>query len=131
MSTDNLFKAAPAKRILGRVAPENFIGRSEHLREITALAPPMSPRRGLLVHAAPAAGASELLRQAYDKLFQQRGGASPIYFAFTRQEQTVAASARRFLHTFLTQLVAHRRGDASLVNAPPALRDRLTLRPAD
>ncbi|MDQ1590124.1 MAG: serine/threonine-protein kinase RsbW [Pyrinomonadaceae bacterium] len=127
MSTDNLFKAAPAKRILGRIAPENFIGRSEALREIAALAPSTSPRRGLLVHAAPAAGASELLRQAYDKLFRQRGGASPIYFAFTRHEQTIAAAARRFLHTFLSQLVAHRRGDHSFVNAPPALRDLIDL----
>ncbi|MDX6271933.1 MAG: serine/threonine-protein kinase RsbW [Acidobacteriota bacterium] len=127
MSTDNLFKAAPARRILGRIAPENFIGRSEALSEITALAPSTSPRRGLLVHAAPAAGASELLRQAYDKLFRQRGGASPIYFAFTRHEQTIAAAARRFLHTFLSQLVAHRRGDHSFVNAPPALRDLIDL----
>ncbi|HEY9404055.1 MAG TPA: ATP-binding protein [Pyrinomonadaceae bacterium] len=127
MSTDNIFKATPAKRILGRVAPENFIGRSELLREIVALAPSTSPRRGLLVHAAPAAGASELLRQAYDKLFQQRGMASPIYFAFTRHEQTIAAAARRFLHTFLSQLVAHRRGDPSFVNAPPALRDLIDL----
>jgi serine/threonine-protein kinase RsbW len=127
MSTDNIFKAPPAKRILGRVAPENFIGRSEALREIMALAPSSSARRGLLVHAAPAAGASELLRQAYDKLFQQRGGASPIYFPFTRHEQTVAATARRFLHTFLAQLVAHRRDDASFVNAPPALRDLIDL----
>ncbi|HEX8130289.1 MAG TPA: ATP-binding protein [Pyrinomonadaceae bacterium] len=127
MSTENIFKASPAKRILGRIAPENFIGRSEHLREIAALAPSGSPRRGLLVHAAPAAGASELLRQAFDKLFQQRGTASPIYFAFTRQEQTVAAAARRFLHTFLSQLIAHRRGDASFVNAPPALRDLVDL----
>ncbi|HEY0100274.1 MAG TPA: hypothetical protein VGB76_15090, partial [Pyrinomonadaceae bacterium] len=132
MSTENLFKAAPAKRILGRVAPENFIGRSEHLREISALATQLSERRGLLIHAAPAAGASELLRQAYDKLFQQRGGASPIYFAFTRQEQSIEAAARRFLHTFLTQLVAHRRHDSSFVNAPPALRDLVDLAdPAD
>ncbi|HEV2799328.1 MAG TPA: ATP-binding protein [Pyrinomonadaceae bacterium] len=127
MSTDNIFKAAPAKRILGRIAPENFIGRSETLREIGALAPQNSQLRGLLIHAAPAAGASELLRQAYDKLFQQRGAASPIYFAFTRHEQTVSAAARRFLHTFLSQLVAHRRNDSSFVNAPPALRDLIDL----
>lgn len=127
MSTENLFKASPAKRILGRVAPENFIGRSEHLREITSLASLTSIRRGLLVHAAPAAGASELLRQAYDKLFQQHGSASPIYFNFTRQDSNVAAAARRFLHTFLSQLIAHRRSDASFVNAPPALRDLVDL----
>ena len=132
MSTENLFKVSPTKRILGRVAPENFIGRSDHLREITALAPSTSRRRGLLVHAAPAAGASELLRQAYDKLFQQHGGASPIYFAFTRQEQTVTAAARRFLHTFLSQLIAHRRNEPSFVNAPPSLRDLIDLAdPAD
>lgn len=127
MSTENLFKASPAKRILGRVAPENFIGRNEHLREITSLASITSVRRGLLVHAAPAAGASELLRQAYDKLFQQHGSATPIYFGFTRQDSTVAAAARRFLHTFLSQLIAHRRHDASFVNAPPALRDLVDL----
>lgn len=132
MSTENLFKAFSANRILGRVAPENFIGRSDDLRALAALAPPTSPRRGLLVHAVPAAGASELLRQAYDKLFQQRGGASPIYFAFARQEQSVSATARRFLHTFLSQLIAHRRNDASFVNAPPALRDLIDLAdPAD
>ncbi|HEX8457164.1 MAG TPA: ATP-binding protein [Pyrinomonadaceae bacterium] len=127
MSTDHIFKPAPARRILGRIAPENFIGRSDALREIGALAPQTSQLRGLLIHAAPAAGASELLRQAYDKLFQQRGVASPIYFAFTRHEQTVASVARRFLHTFLSQLVAHRRSDASYVNAPPALRDLIDL----
>jgi len=120
-------------RLLGRVASENFIGRSDALREIMALAAPAAPaapaaqRRGLLVYAAPASGASELLRQAYDKLFRQRGGASPIYFAFTHRDQTIAAAARRFLHSFLSQLIAHRRDDASFVNAPPPLRDLVDL----
>ncbi|MGI9107031.1 MAG: ATP-binding protein [Pyrinomonadaceae bacterium] len=126
MSTENLFQVSPAGRLLGRIAPENFTGRSDALREIAALAPPTSQRRGLLMYAAPASGASELLRQAYDKLFRQRG-ASPIYFAFTHRDQTVTAAARRFLHTFLSQLIAHRRADASYVNAPPALRDLIDL----
>ncbi|HEX8072878.1 MAG TPA: ATP-binding protein [Pyrinomonadaceae bacterium] len=115
------------RRILGRLAPEHFMGRGEELRALVELAAPAQERRGVLVLAAPAAGASELLRQAYDRLFQQRGGAAPVYFAWSRQERTAAAAARRFLHTFLTQLVAHRRDDPALVHAPPPLRDLLDL----
>jgi serine/threonine-protein kinase RsbW len=115
------------RRILGRVAPDLFIGRADALTEIASLAPHAAGKRGLLVLAAPAAGATELLRQAYDKLFQQHGAASPIYFQWSRKDRTVALAARRFLHTFLSQLVAHRRDDASFVNAPPPLRDLVDL----
>ena len=44
----------------------------------------------------------------------------------------MTAVARRFLHTFLSQLIAHRRRDAAFVNAPPALRELIDLAdPAD
>jgi serine/threonine-protein kinase RsbW len=120
------------RRILGRVTPDLFVGRADALAEIAGLAPHASGPRGLLVLAAPAAGATELLRQAYDRLFQQHGTASPIYFQWSRKDHTVALAARRFLHTFLAQLVAHRRGDPSFVNAPPPLRDLIDLAdPAD
>ncbi|HEX8178010.1 MAG TPA: hypothetical protein VF525_00565, partial [Pyrinomonadaceae bacterium] len=115
------------RRVLGRLAPDNFVGRSADLRALTELALPTSEGRGLIMLAAPAAGASELLRQTYDRLFQQRGGATPIYFAWARHDQTAATAARRFLHTFLTQLVAHRRDEPSLVHAPPPLRDLIDL----
>jgi serine/threonine-protein kinase RsbW len=115
------------RRILGRLAPEHFMGRSDELRALSDLAAPAADRRGLLVLAAPTAGASELLRQAYDRLFQQHGGAAPVYFAWSRQDRTAGAAARRFLHTFLTQLVAHRRADPALVHAPPSLRDLIDL----
>ncbi len=123
MSTDTSLPHASHRRILGRLAPDNFVGRGTDLRVLTELAQPAPQRRGLLLLAAPAAGASELLRQGYDRLFQQRGGAAPVYFAWSRQDQTAGAAARRFLHTFLTHLVAHRRDDPSLVHAPPPLRD--------
>lgn len=119
-------------RMLARVAPELFMGRAEQMREITALAAHAVRGQVLLIHAAPMAGASELLRQAFDELFGQRGGASPIFFAFSRSDGTNAGAARRFLHTFLTQLVAHRRDDASLISSQPALRSLLEIvAPAD
>jgi anti-sigma regulatory factor (Ser/Thr protein kinase) len=127
MATDTTQPGNSARRILGRLAPENFVGRTDDLRALTDLALPAIKTRGMIMLAAPAAGASELLRQAYDRLFGQRGGATPIYFAWSRQEQTATSAARRFLHTFLTQLVAHRRDDPSLVHAPPPMRDLIDL----
>ncbi|MDT7604606.1 MAG: hypothetical protein QOF61_2603, partial [Acidobacteriota bacterium] len=127
MSTEAPLQHSAHRRILGRVAPEVFLGRDAALTEIVELAPHAAGSRGLLVLAAPAAGATELLRQAYDKLFQKHGAASPIYFQWSRKDRTVMLAARRFLHTFLAQLVAHRRDDPSFVNAPPPLRDLIDL----
>ena len=128
MPTEGKNKNQPARRILGRLARAHFIGREEELRRISSLAQPATDgRRSLLLLAAPLAGASELLRQTYDQLFHQRGGASPIYFAFSRNDQTPALAARRFLHTFLVQLVAHRRHETSLIDTPPPFRDLMEL----
>jgi serine/threonine-protein kinase RsbW len=104
-----------------------FVGRDAQLREITALASHLEGPRSLLVLAAPLSGSSEFLRQAYDQLFAQRGGASPVYFSFSRGDQTNAGTARRFLNTFLVQLVAHRRDDPTLVSASPTMRELLDL----
>ncbi len=114
-------RAPPGGRVLGRIQPEDFIGRRDALQQITGLAPHSAGHRWLLLLTAPSAGASELLRQAYDELFNQRGGVSPIYFAWTRSDHSTVNAARRFLHTFLVQLVAHHRGDALLLGAPPPL----------
>src|SRR5207237_8723474 len=113
--------------IMGRHTPEYFVGRSDDLLAQSDLALHAHETRRLIMLTAPADGESELLRQAYDRLFRQRGGATPIYFAWSRQDQTTATAVRRFLHTFLTQLVAHRRDDPALVHAPPPLRDLIAL----
>ncbi|HEV2761674.1 MAG TPA: hypothetical protein VGV38_01670, partial [Pyrinomonadaceae bacterium] len=127
MSTDATRPQGSSRRILSRAAPDHFLGREEALREIAALTPHVSGPRGLLVLAAPGAGATELLRQSFDRLFQKHGAASPIYFQWTARDRTAAVAARRFLHTFLSQLVAHRRDDPSYVNQPPPLRDLIDL----
>ena len=115
------------RRILARVAPEHFVGRGEQLRELNALGSPRGEPKGVLLFAAPQSGVSELLRQTFDELFRQRGGPAPVYFAFTRSDAATTAAARRFLQTFLTQVVAHRRDDPALVTATPTLRTLLDL----
>lgn len=115
------------RRILARVAPEHFVGRSEQLRELAALGSARAEQKGVLLFAAPQSGVSELLRQTFDELFRQRGGPAPVYFAFTRADAATTAAARRFLQTFLTQVVAHRRDDPALVTATPTLRTLLDL----
>lgn len=115
------------KRVMGRIAPETFVGRGDQLREITGLASHRAAQRSILLLAAPHAGVSELLRQSFDELFIQRGGASPFYFAFSRSDSTATHAARRFLHSFLVQLLAHRRTEPALIAAPPTLRVLLDL----
>jgi serine/threonine-protein kinase RsbW len=127
MATRKASKGGGVERILARVAPADFVGRGEELRRVTELSAHSSGARNLLVQAAPAAGASELLRQAFDQLFAERGGAAPVYFAFSRADLTPARAARRFLHTFVVQTIAHRRGDSSLIFAPPPLAELLDL----
>jgi serine/threonine-protein kinase RsbW len=120
-------KTPRQRRVLARVAPEQFVGRGEQLRELTALGSARAEQRGLLLFAAPQSGVSELLRQTFDELFRQRGGPTPVYFAFARTDAATTAAARRFLQTFLTQVVAHRRDDPALVAATPTLRTLLDL----
>jgi serine/threonine-protein kinase RsbW len=120
-------KSPRQRRIIAHAAPESFVGRAEQLREITGLASAKAGRQGVILLAAPRSGASELLRQSFDELFRQRGGATPVYFAFSRSDAASTAAARRFLHTFLTHTVAHRRDDPALVAASPTLRALLEL----
>lgn len=122
-------KSPRPRRIIAHASPESFVGRAEQLREITGLASPKAGRQGVILLAAPRSGASELLRQSFDELFRQRGGATPVYFAFTRDDAASTAAARRFLHTFLTQTIAHRHDDPTLVSASPTLRALLELAP--
>jgi serine/threonine-protein kinase RsbW len=113
--------------ILGRIAPDEFVGRRDALARVVGLASNGTPERGLLLLGAPSVGVSELLRQAYDKLFREQGETIPIYFALTRNDQTAVNTARHFLQTFLLQLVAFRRQDALLTDASLSIPDLLEL----
>src|SRR5205085_5832060 len=122
-------KTLRARPILGRIAPDEFVGRRDALAEVLRLASPDAGERGLLLLAAPSVGVSELLRQAYDKLFRENSDAIPIYFALTLSDRTAQATADHFLRTFLQQFVAFRRQDAKLSLASLSIPDLIELIP--
>ncbi|HEY6120420.1 MAG TPA: ATP-binding protein [Pyrinomonadaceae bacterium] len=128
MSTD---RQQINRRILGRVPPEQFVGRAAELQQLVFHPSRTGGRRGLLLLLAPSAGVSELLRQAYDALFNRRSDIIPIYFAFTRNESTSVSAAIEFLNTFLQQYVAFRRDEPALCQASLTLTDLVQLAPAN
>ena len=115
------------RRILGRVGRQAFVGRGEELQRVLAQANPLAAKRGLLVLLEPLAGVSELLRQAYDEIFNRRSDIIPIYFAFTKNEGTAVSAAIEFLNSFLQQYVAYRRDEPSLCHASLTLPDLVEL----
>ena len=117
------------RRILGRVTQYDFVGREEELSRILAHAAPANTGRGLLLLMEPSAGVSELLRQAYDQLFNQRVDVIPIYFAFTRNETTAVSAAIEFLTTFLQQYIAYRRDEPVVSHSTLTLQDLVELAP--
>jgi serine/threonine-protein kinase RsbW len=117
--------------ILGRVAPDEFVGRAAELQQIVRHAS-RAGARGLLLLLAPPAGVSELLRQAFDEVFRQRGNVIPVYFALTRNDVTAVEAAKQFFQTFVRQCVAFRRNDPDLCESPATLGDLVELAtPAD
>src|ERR1051325_3993397 len=117
------------RRILGRVVRQDFVGRARELERIIAQSEPMNAGRGLLLLMEPSVGVSELLRQAYDQIFNERTEVIPIYFAITRNEATAVSVAIEFLNTFVQQYIAYRRDEPVVSHAPLTLHDLLELAP--
>lgn len=117
------------RRVLGRVTPPDFVGRVSELERIMAHATQVNAGRGLLLLMEPSAGVSELLRQAYDRIFNQHSEVIPIYFAFTRNETTAVSASIEFLNTFLQQYIAYRRDEPFVSHATLTLQDLLELAP--
>ena len=118
------------RRVLGRVVQHDFVGRTAELDRIMLQAESANASRGLLLLMEPSAGVSELLRQAYDQIFNRRSDVIPIYFAITRTETTAVSAAIEFLNTFLQQYIAYRRDEPFVSHAPLTLHDLVELAPA-
>ena len=117
------------RRVLGRVTQQDFVGRAGELGRIMTHAEPANAGRGLLLLMEPSAGVSELLRQAYDQIFNLRSDVIPIYFAITRNESTAVSAAIEFLNTFVQQYIAYRKDQPDISHAPLTLQDLLELAP--
>ncbi|HSK73432.1 MAG TPA: hypothetical protein VK892_17170, partial [Pyrinomonadaceae bacterium] len=109
------------EKILSAVSAEDFIGRTRELDALLHHAAGEVSTRGLLLLSAPGLGASELLRQAYDRLFYEQGKTIPFYFALKKSDKTAKNAALRFLQTFLLQAVAFRRRDKKILDASPEI----------
>ena len=117
------------RQVLGRVRREEFIGRTAELNRLVAAAMQERDTRGLLILAAPMAGASELFRQTFDQLFNARANAVPIYYALPQGDTTAVSAAIEFLNTFLVQYLAFRRNEPSLCHLSLTLNELVQLAP--
>src|SRR5438046_1337825 len=114
-------------RILATVNQDRFVGRDAELRDLVRHSSSADDSQALIVMATPDGGASELLRQAYDRLFSQRGDPAPVLFAFNRSDSSRTNTARRFFQTVLQQFIAYRRVNPSLCKATVTFNDLLDL----
>ncbi len=114
--------------IMAGMTADSFIGREAEMARLTALA----RSRGaspLVVLSAPGSGASELMRQVYDRMFADGSGPIPFYFEVRRSDGDARRAALRFAREFLTQAVAFRLGDRSIITASPGLAELAELAP--
>jgi len=118
------------RRILAHVTRDEFVGRTPELARLVSHPATTSQARGLLVLLAPLAGVSELLRQAYDELFNRRSEIVPIYFQVERSYATAVSASIEFLNTFVRQYIAFQRNAPSLCEASLTLSDLVKLAPA-
>src|SRR5215213_5914047 len=109
-----------AKIFAGRPAAD-FVGRDNEIERLVAHASSGGATDGILVLAPPGSGASELLRQTYDRLFHQQRHIIPFYFPIRRDLTGSREMAEDFLLEFIRQLVAFRRHDCAIVRSAVGL----------
>ena len=110
-------------RFISKVENYEFIGREREMDALVRHAGPDRITRGMLVLSPPSCGGSELLRQFYDRLFTDKAGPVPIYFAFSRSDRNVRRAAERFVREFLRQLVSFRRQDEKFLSISSDLEE--------
>ena len=109
------------EKILAVRSAVDFVGRENEIERLVAHATAKTPDEGILILATPGAGASELLKQTYDRLFHDQREVIPFYFAIRRSFTTAREVADDFLLQFIRQLVAFHRHDPSIVRSAVGL----------
>lgn len=109
------------KSILGRVPAAEFIGREHELGRLLRHSVASGPSEGLLISAQPISGTTELLRQAYDRIFNEESDIVPVYFSFDATERDFEKAARRFVRELVTQVIAFGRKDIGILVAAPEI----------
>ncbi len=108
-----------SNKIFARAESADFVGREAELDRLLTHA--KNGSGGLVLLAVPSSGTSELLRQVYDRLFDEQEEVIPFYFEVRPSDGTAGNAARRFLYEFLLQTVAFRRRDAKVIEISPSI----------
>lgn len=110
-------------RILAASRAIDFIGRSSELEFLRRHLDGATKSNGLLLLSAPRTGASELLKQIYDRLFHEQGDFIPVYFAVSDADKSAKTCALRFLKSFLAQVAAFRQNNENFSDESPSLAE--------
>jgi serine/threonine-protein kinase RsbW len=123
---------AGKKQILGRTAPDELIGRGDVFEQLFDHACRIDAENAIVLLAEPFSGSGELLRQIYDRLFNEGGEIIPFFFDLGNFRGDLSSAAMAFLRSCALQIVAFGHRDASLLNVPRDIGELLELAsPAD
>ncbi len=107
------------KQILGTFPAADFVGRADEAEMLSSRAFGENKAGGLLLLSAPKLGASELLKQTFDRLFCEQSETIPVYFSLKKADGNARRAALRFAQTFLRQTIAFRRRAAKILDGAP------------
>lgn len=111
------------EKVFSQCPAADFVAREAELDAILSLAQDESSAKRSVVLSAPRVGASELLCQAYDRLFFEQTQVSPFYFCLRATDENAQKAASRFAYEFLLQTVAFSRRDAGIISSSPDLTE--------
>jgi serine/threonine-protein kinase RsbW len=117
------------KTLLAGVSADRYVGRLDQFERLYLHAVSGAEPFCVRISSPPAVGASELLRQVYDRLFREQRFVVPFYFAVRPGDATGEAAAARYLYQFLLQVIAFRRKDPALISASPDICELAKLAP--
>ncbi len=110
-------------KILSQLTKHEFVGRDSEFEKLLQHAKSNDSVNGLMLLSAPFDGSSEILKQVYEELFEQQSEIVPFYFSVSKNDVTVENAVRRFLQSFLLQVVAFRRKDAKMLLVEPQIHE--------
>ena len=117
------------KTLLAGIPAHRYVGRLDLIDRLYLHAVSGGEPFGVHISSPPGAGASELLRQVYDRLFREQRFVMPFYFAVRPGDRSARASAARYVYEFLLQAVAFRRRDPSILTAAPDICELARMAP--
>ncbi|MFN6962803.1 MAG: ATP-binding protein [Pyrinomonadaceae bacterium] len=117
------------KALMSVVTADEFVGRDRELDAVSRHA--LEPGRpfGMLVSSIPGGGASELLRQLYDRLFFGQKDLIPFYFNLRPGDRCGSKAAERYLQQFLLQAAAFRRKEPAVLDSSPDIEELAGIAP--